>query len=486
MDPKGIVLTVGDIAPAFKPFRWIKGEPVSRFEGGHVYVVEFGATWCRPCLAAIPDLSAVSRKFAGQVTVISAFVMEHIDDRADRDNPPYVSRVERFVSKRIDEIDYRVVVDDPAKTLERRWLLASGRNGIPQTFVIGKDGRIAWIGSNPKMLREVVTRVLNGEHISNDHASGAEPAVVASTPFGGLREWLSSQGPDALYVSSLSQYQTGQTGERSFPYVDNFFWTDSTSRLFERRGRVIAPGHSLRVLYAMAYGDTLWNYPVSRNIVSWTFPDTLKNPHRRRTYAKYWYRPLLEMEDSSEFITRRFYPENRFNYFLQLPREGATASRLQKAMRQDLDRYFGYRVEVESRLMPCWYLKASKKVRSALKSREVDGKYEMLEDGEGNAIFRNAEVRDLIFQLEIRYGYSGNGYLTHVPGRQPPFVDATEITGNIDYTYPAEFATKLRNEVDGGPPFTFEDYKAMLEHIGFQLIKGKKQMKVIVIRDKSR
>ncbi|QLH32266.1 MAG: hypothetical protein HWD62_07310 [Cyclobacteriaceae bacterium] len=93
-------------------------------------------------------------------------------------------------------------------------------------------------------------------------------------------------------------------------------------------------------------------------------------------------------------------------------------------------------------------------------------------------------MRDIIFQLEIRYGCTNSGALVHSPDLQPPFIDATGIIGNIDYTYPASFANKLRNELDGGEPFTFEDYKAMLEEIGFQLVKGTKEMNVIIIKDK--
>ena len=38
-------LRVGDPAPSLQVAEWIKGQPVSAFEAGKVYLVEFWATW---------------------------------------------------------------------------------------------------------------------------------------------------------------------------------------------------------------------------------------------------------------------------------------------------------------------------------------------------------------------------------------------------------------------------------------------------------
>lgn len=478
-------LSVGDVAPPLKVFKWIKGEPVTEFKNGHVYIVEFGATWCGPCAAAIPELSAVSRKFRGKATVISAFVMEYNDDPSNTSNPSYVNRVEKYVARRGDQMDYRVAVDDPSKTLEQSWLKATKKVGIPHTFVIDKEGRIAWIGSNPKLLDGVIDAVVNDKHAlekNTSNAPGTQPS--SNNPFSPLKEWLNDGGESILFFSMLSKYESGQTGEPTYSNVDNFRWTKPDSELYERRGKIIVLGQSLRVLYAMAFGDTLWNYPMSRILGLWTFPDTIKNPHQRRSYGKYWYRPILEMKDTSQFEAKYPLPHNRFNYMLKVPREKGTAKYLQQLMQRDLETYFGYRVRVEKRQMPCWFLKASAETQARLKSKVSNGQYKMYEDEKGNGYFKNAEVRDLIHQLEIRYGCTGYGALTYRSDCQPPFIDATGITGNIDYTYPEAFASQIMEEFNGGKIFTFEGFKTMLEEMGFQLVKGTKEMNVVVIKDK--
>ena len=60
-------LNIGDPAPALQVREWLKGEPIQRFEKGNVYVLEFWATWCAPCKAAMPHLSALANEYKGKV-----------------------------------------------------------------------------------------------------------------------------------------------------------------------------------------------------------------------------------------------------------------------------------------------------------------------------------------------------------------------------------------------------------------------------------
>lgn len=56
-------LALGSPAPPLYIQSWLKGEPVNQLEKGKVYVVEFWATWCGPCIAGMPHLSEVAEKF---------------------------------------------------------------------------------------------------------------------------------------------------------------------------------------------------------------------------------------------------------------------------------------------------------------------------------------------------------------------------------------------------------------------------------------
>src|SRR5688572_5003159 len=73
---KSPLLSIGDAAPPLRVRQWLKGTPVQQFEKGKVYVVEFWATWCGPCIAAMPHLSALAREYKDRVTILGINMKE--------------------------------------------------------------------------------------------------------------------------------------------------------------------------------------------------------------------------------------------------------------------------------------------------------------------------------------------------------------------------------------------------------------------------
>jgi thiol-disulfide isomerase/thioredoxin len=140
-EPK-VTLKVGDPAPPLKIDQWIKGEPVQAFEKGKVYVVEFWATWCGPCIANIPHLNEVQKK-RPDLTVISVAGSE----RPAREGQPdkRVENLRKFVEGKGRQMDYRVAYEG-SRVMTTTWMAAAGQNGIPCAFVVDGDSKIAWIG----------------------------------------------------------------------------------------------------------------------------------------------------------------------------------------------------------------------------------------------------------------------------------------------------------------------------------------------------
>jgi len=129
---------VGDDAPPLKIAKWVKGKPVDLKDGKgkQIYVVEFWATWCGPCVRGIPHINRLARHFEKKgVTFIAVSI----------DGEKTVARVEPFVKERGDGMSYTVALDDGEAT-SSAWMDAAGVNGIPHAFVIGKDGKLAWHG----------------------------------------------------------------------------------------------------------------------------------------------------------------------------------------------------------------------------------------------------------------------------------------------------------------------------------------------------
>jgi thiol-disulfide isomerase/thioredoxin len=132
-------LSVGDPAPPLTVSKWLKGEQILVFATGKVHVVEFWASWCGPCRAVVPHLSALQKKHADVV-----FLGVNVWERNPADGVA-------FVQGQGDRMDYRVAQDDLADGPDKgkmatAWLKAAGRNGIPCAFVVDGKGRIAWIG----------------------------------------------------------------------------------------------------------------------------------------------------------------------------------------------------------------------------------------------------------------------------------------------------------------------------------------------------
>ena len=155
-------LTIGDSAPSLTHVTWLKGQPLTGFEKGKVYVVEFWATWCGPCKENIPNLTQLAKKYAGSVSIFGIDIWE----KTDAHDAAYMARATAFVNKEGDQMAYNVGADDSETHTANDWMKAAGEGGIPMSFVIGRDGKIAWMG-HAQGLDEVLAQVLDGKYDVN-------------------------------------------------------------------------------------------------------------------------------------------------------------------------------------------------------------------------------------------------------------------------------------------------------------------------------
>lgn len=132
-------LSIGDKAPALVVEKWVKGEPITGFEKGRVYVVEFWATWCKPCVASMPHLTEIQKEYKDKgVTVIGV-------TSVDPNNT--LAKVEAMVKDKGDEkMGYTVAWDTTERKTYKAFMEAAQQNGIPCSFVVNQEGKIAYIG----------------------------------------------------------------------------------------------------------------------------------------------------------------------------------------------------------------------------------------------------------------------------------------------------------------------------------------------------
>jgi thiol-disulfide isomerase/thioredoxin len=147
-------LRVGDPAPKIQTGDFVQGAPVTNFENGKAYLVEFWATWCVPCRESIPHLNEIHQKYKDKNLVVIG------QDCSERDE----ALVKPFVAKMGAKMTYRVALDDKKENkkgkMSETWMAAAGMTGIPNAFLVDTKGIIAWIGHPMNLKDEMIEQVL--------------------------------------------------------------------------------------------------------------------------------------------------------------------------------------------------------------------------------------------------------------------------------------------------------------------------------------
>ena len=161
-------LKVGDPAPATRPETMLQGEAVKDFQKGEVYVFECWASWCGPCVAAIPHLNQLHKQMGKKGVVITGVnVWESERDAAS------AQRAKDFLKAQGDKMSYAVALG--GKAFIKDWLEAAEVNGIPHAFVVA-EGKIAWTGHPGQLTAEMLGDILTGTPLA------AAPPIAEKIP----------------------------------------------------------------------------------------------------------------------------------------------------------------------------------------------------------------------------------------------------------------------------------------------------------------
>ncbi len=159
-------LTIGSDAPPLDVEHWVqdgngKFKPVTKFAAGKVYIVEFWATWCGPCVASMPHLVETQKKYAEknvQIVSISDEDLETVEKFLDR---KYPNAKEDGPQTFRELTSAYCLTTDPDRSSYESYMEAAGQNGIPCAFIVGKDQKIEWIG-HPMQMDEPLDQVIEG------------------------------------------------------------------------------------------------------------------------------------------------------------------------------------------------------------------------------------------------------------------------------------------------------------------------------------
>ena len=147
----------GQVAPPLVTSQWVRGAPIESFQPGRVYVVDLWSSWCKPCITSMPHLSRIARRYGKDLTIIAMNIWEM-----------QPKKVPSLVESMGDSIVDFVAMDrvPPEKEANEgltavAYLGTSDMVSVPRTFLIDRDGRLAWIGT-PDGLEGPLAQVIEG------------------------------------------------------------------------------------------------------------------------------------------------------------------------------------------------------------------------------------------------------------------------------------------------------------------------------------
>lgn len=254
------LLGVGDAAPKLAVGPWVKGETINEFGRGSTYVVDFWATWCKPCQRSIPELSLLQERFQPRgVRVVGVSVWE--------DRPGDVAS---YVAELGDKLTYSVAMDSvlpgarPEQgSMARLWLRASGEKLLPTTFIVDGAGRIAWIGS-PLEVAGPLEKIVSGEWDMELARATHRHRVDVRNRLGRVQELLfSAKGPNwqaaLVEIDALQAFEPGAESEVAAYRVWVLFNLGRDEEGYPYARRIV--------------GELIQDSPIALNLVAWSIVD---------------------------------------------------------------------------------------------------------------------------------------------------------------------------------------------------------------------
>lgn len=165
--PQGTPLAVGAVAPEFQ-LGALRGPRVVLADlRGKVVLLDFWATWCAPCRAALPELKALVREMAGE-----PFVLVGISEER---NP---QKIEEFAVAH--GMGWRLAWDDLQRVTRAQYKVRS----FPTYVLIGPGGRILHVqhGWSKRAGRQLQARVREAVTAARVAQAGSRPAAPVKMP----------------------------------------------------------------------------------------------------------------------------------------------------------------------------------------------------------------------------------------------------------------------------------------------------------------
>ena len=128
-------LQLGDPAPIIKGAKWLRGSPVDKWQQGHVYILDFWATWCKPCMTQMPAHQALQDQHADRnVHVVGIAIW------SDKGPMTPAEALELHPGLKY------VIAKDLNNNVADVFMGGTKMRGLPALMLVDLHGRLAWVG----------------------------------------------------------------------------------------------------------------------------------------------------------------------------------------------------------------------------------------------------------------------------------------------------------------------------------------------------
>lgn len=192
-------ISVGAKAPKINITDWIKNEPTDKNLSNKYIILEFWATWCGPCIAAVPHMNELQEKF-------------------NSENIYYISITDESVEKvrrSLKRVDFKsMVVTDLTKQTQINF--GDGQKGLeqyPLTVLIDNNNIVRWIGEPKNLDNNLMATFLGRKESTKKMETGNNEVVeTGSEP----QDFLSLIKDKSIeYYFSLTQSDKKEPSQQS-------------------------------------------------------------------------------------------------------------------------------------------------------------------------------------------------------------------------------------------------------------------------------
>lgn len=158
-------IAVGQPAPKINVTNWLANKPADESLAGKFIVLEFWATWCGPCLKAVPHLNELQSRFDRP----DLYFISMTDESADRTE----------TTLRRVNFESMVATDETKQT---QIAFGDGQKGLeqfPLTVLIDKDNIVRWIGEPEELTEPLMEAFLAGQKIEEAAAKEEQSPPAA-------------------------------------------------------------------------------------------------------------------------------------------------------------------------------------------------------------------------------------------------------------------------------------------------------------------